>query len=130
MIEVGLVYRILADAAVVLHLGFVLFVVAGGLGALRWRWWPWVHLPAAAWGVWISVSGRICPLTPLENRWRRLAGQDGYEGGFVEHYLLGVLYPEGLTRGMQWGLAAFVLLANAAIYAVVLARARRARRRA
>ena len=77
-----------------------MFVVAGGLLALRWSRAPGVHLPAAAWGVFIEISGGICPLTPLENSLRRSAGAAGYEGGFVEHYLIPLIYPEGLTHGV------------------------------
>jgi hypothetical protein len=112
-------YRLLADAVVVLHLGFVLFVAAGGLLALRWRWVPWLHLPALAWGGWIEFSGSVCPLTPLENAWRSAGGEAGYGGSFIDHYLLPVLYPEGLTRDTQWALGAALLLFNAAVYALL-----------
>jgi len=118
-------HRVLADLVLVLHLAFIVFVVAGGLFALRWRWIPLVHLPAALWGAWIEISGGLCPLTPLENTLRRAAGAAGYAGGFVEHYLLGVVYPSGLTRGVQLALAALVVLANAAPYALVWRHARR-----
>lgn len=111
--------RLAADAVLLLHLGFIAFVLLGGLLALRWRRAPWLHLPAAGWGVWIELSGAICPLTPLENRLRAAAGQAGYEGGFVEHYLLALIYPAGLTREVQWVLAALVLGVNLAIYAWV-----------
>jgi hypothetical protein len=84
-------YGALADLVVALHFGFVLFVVLGGLLVLRWRWVGLVHLPAAVWGAWIEFSGRICPLTPLENEYRRLGGEAGYTGGFIEHYILPVL---------------------------------------
>ncbi|HEY6324723.1 MAG TPA: DUF2784 domain-containing protein [Thermoanaerobaculia bacterium] len=118
-------YRILAGAVVALHLGFVLFVAAGGLLVWRWRRWAWAHLPAVAWGVWIELSGGICPLTPLENELRRLGGEAAYSGDFVGHYLLPVLYPEGLDRGTQAALAAGVLALNAAVYWRVLRRPRR-----
>jgi hypothetical protein len=118
-------YRLLAGAVVVLHLGFVLFVAAGGLLVWRWRRWAWAHLPALAWGVWIELSGGICPLTPLENGLRRLGGEAAYSGDFVGHYLLPVLYPEGLDRGIQAALAAGVLALNAAVYWRVLRRPRR-----
>jgi hypothetical protein len=120
--------RLLADATLVLHLAFIVFVVAGGLLALRWRRAPWLHLPAALWGVWIELSGGICPLTPLENALRRAAGSSGYQGGFVEHYLLPVVYPAGLSPRVQLALAAAVVLANAAVYGFVWRR--RAERRA
>lgn len=117
-----MLFRVLADLVVVVHLAFVLFVVLGGLLVLRWPRAMWLHLPAAAWGVWIELSGGICPLTPLENSLRRSGGLAGYSGGFVERYLLGVLYPDGLTREIQLGLAALVLLVNAAVYGWVLLR--------
>jgi Protein of Unknown function (DUF2784) len=119
-------YRLLADAVVTLHFLFVLFVALGGLLALRWRWLPWLHLPAAVWGGFIELSGRICPLTPLENRLRRAAGSSGYEGDFIEHYLLPVIYPAGLTREIQLALAALLVILNAVIYAVVWKRRVRA----
>jgi len=123
---VAVPYRLLAGAVVVLHLGFVLFVAAGGLLVWRWRRLAWAHLPALAWGVWIELSGGICPLTPLENELRRLGGQAAYSGDFVGHYLLPVLYPEGLDRGgIQAALAAGVLALNAAVYWRVLRRPRR-----
>jgi len=118
-------YRLLAGAVVVVHLGFVLFVAAGGLLVWRWRRWAWAHLPALAWGVWIELSGGICPLTPLENELRQLGGEAAYGGDFVGHYLLPVLYPEGLDRGIQAALAAAVLALNAAVYWRVLRRPRR-----
>ena len=116
--------RLAADAVLVAHLLFVAFVAAGGLLALRWRRAPWLHLPAAAWGVWIEWSGGICPLTPLENRLRAAGGEAGYRGGFVEHYVLPLIYPEALTREAQWAIGAGVIVANVAVYALVLARRR------
>ena len=109
-------YGALADLVVALHFGFVLFVVLGGLLVLRWRWVALVHLPAAVWGAWIEFSGRICPLTPLENEYRRLGGQAGYPGGFIEHYILPVLYPHGLTRDIQVALGVVVVALNAGLY--------------
>lgn len=119
----------LAVLVVLIHLGFVLWVVLGGLAVWRWPRLAWAHLPAVAWGIWIEASGGICPLTPLENVLRQRAGAPGYAGGFVEHYLLPTLYPEGLTRGIQAALAAFVLLLNASVYAALVVRGRRRRRR-
>jgi hypothetical protein len=113
------VHRVLADLLVIIHLAFILFVVLGGLLALR-RWWlALLHLPTALWGVFIEVSGGFCPLTPLENEFRRLSGSGGYPGGFVEHYLLPLIYPAGLSREIQLVLALLVLLANLAIYGFV-----------
>ena len=119
---------LLADAVLVLHLGFIVWAVAGGL-ALLWR--PWlaaVHLPAAAWAAWISFSGGICPLTPLEQRLRRDAGQQGYEGGFIEHYVGALIYPAGLTPAHQWAIGAFVVVLNAVFYGLVVYRVRLGRK--
>lgn len=118
-------YRIAADFVVVVHFGFILFVVLGGLLALRWRRAPLVHLPAATWGVAIELFGWICPLTPLENALRRASGEAGYPGGFIEHYLIPVMYPAGLTREIQWVLAGVVLLVNLAAYGWVWRRRRK-----
>jgi len=111
-----MVYRWLADAVVVLHLCFVAFVTLGGFLLLRWPKLIYVHIPVAAWGVLIEFSGWICPLTPLENALRVRGGQVGYEGDFVTHYLLPVLYPYGLTRNIQLVLGAGVLGVNAVAY--------------
>jgi hypothetical protein len=119
-------YRILADLVVGVHALFVGFVVAGGLLALRWPWVVAAHLPAAAWGAMIELRGWICPLTPLEKSLRAAAGQAGYPGGFIEHYVLPVLYPAGLTRGVQLGLASLVIAVNLLVYGMLLQR-RRAR---
>jgi Protein of Unknown function (DUF2784) len=121
-------YRLAADAVLVLHAAFVLFVVLGGLFALRRPRFAWVHLPAAAWGAAIEFFGWVCPLTPLEQALRRRGGEAGYSGGFVEHYVVALLYPQGLTRGLQLALGLFVLAVNLAVYAWVWRRARRRRR--
>ena len=118
-------YRLAADAVVLAHGAFILFAVFGGLLALRWRWLAMLHLPAAAWAVFIEATGRICPLTPLEVSLRIAAGDAGYDGGFVEHYLIPIIYPAGLTRGVQFALAALVLVVNLAVYAAVLRRSLR-----
>ena len=111
-------YRVLADLTVAVHFVFVVFVVAGGLLARRHRFLVIPHLAAAAWGVYVeAVPGLVCPLTPLENAFAARAGEAGYEGSFIEHYLVPVLYPEGLTRAAQWVLAAAVVLVNIAVYA-------------
>jgi hypothetical protein len=109
-------YRLLADAVVLLHFAFVAFVVCGGLLVLWRRWIAWVHVPAAAWGVFIEFSGRICPLTPLEDRLRVMAGDAVAPGDFIERYLMPVLYPPGLRRDVQIALGLFALVVNAAIY--------------
>jgi hypothetical protein len=122
-------YRLLADLVLIVHAGFVAFVVLGALLALRWPRIAWVHVPVVLWGAGIEFLGGICPLTPLENHWRRLAGELGYPGDFVEHYLLSALYPDGLTRQVQLSLGALVLLINVAIYAWIFWRRRFDRRR-
>jgi hypothetical protein len=114
-----MVSRVLADLVLLLHLAFIVFVLAGGLLALRWRWAPALHLPAALWGAFVEISSRACPLTPLENSFRRAAGAAGYSGGFIEHYLLPAIYPSALTPRIQLVLAAFVIVANLLVYAVV-----------
>jgi Protein of Unknown function (DUF2784) len=114
----------LADLVVVLHFLFVLFVIFGGLLAWRWPKLAYVHLPVAVYGALIELVGWICPLTPLENRLRQSAGLEGYEGGFVEHYILPVLYPGGLTRGVQLVLGALVIGINLTVYAAIANRRR------
>ena len=120
-----MLYHWLATAVVVVHATFVAFVVVGGFLALRWRWIPWIHVPAAVWGTLIELAGWICPLTPLENSLRARAGETGYAGGFIEHYILRTLYPEGLTRNIQFALAGVVLVVNAIAYTLVVRRSRR-----
>jgi hypothetical protein len=122
-----LIYRLLADALVAIHLGFVLFVVLGGLLAVRWPRAAFVHLPAAAWGAYISLTAGVCPLTPLENRLRRMGGEAGYDGSFIEHYVVPVLYPRDLTPAHQVVLGAVVIVVNVAVYAWAIARWRRSR---
>lgn len=117
-------YGFLADLVVVVHLAFVVFVAAGGFLLLRWPGLAWVHLPAAAWGAAISFGGWVCPLTPLEVWLRRRAGEAAYAGGFVEEYLLPVLYPGDLTREIQVLLGVLVVVVNVAIYAWTWRRAR------
>ncbi len=123
-------YRFLADLLVALHLAFALFVVLGGVLVLWRRRLAFLHLPVAIWGVFIELSGWVCPLTPLEVRLRILGGQAGYRGGFVEHYLLPVLYPSGLTREQQVGLGLLVGILNLGVYGLVIWRMRRERDRA
>lgn len=120
-------FRLLADAVLLLHGGFILFVVAGALLVLRKPALAPLHLAAAAWGVGIELAGAVCPLTWLELRLRALAGEAGYHGDFIEHYVVALVYPAGLTRGMQTLLGAGVLLVNALLYAW-LWRRRRSRR--
>lgn len=121
-----MIWSVLADLLLVLHLGFVVYVVTGGL-LVAWRpWTAWIHLPCAAYGTAIEVFGWVCPLTPLEQRFRRRAGQAGYEGGFIEHYLEGVLYPAGWDD-VRYVLAAFVVVVNLAVYGWILFGRRRRR---
>ena len=115
-----MLYRSLADLVLLVHLAFVLFVVLGGLIVLRWPRVAWVHVPVALYGAAIEFLGFICPLTPLEVRLRRLGGEAGYEGGFVEHYVTAALYPAGLTRELQLGLGVGVLVLNAVVYSLVV----------
>jgi hypothetical protein len=121
-------YRLLADAVLLTHAAFVAFVMLGGLLALRWPKIAWVHLPVVAWGAGIEFTGGICPLTPLENHLRALADQRGYAGGFIEHYLFGLLYPEGLTRNLQLALGLLAVLVNVIVYAWIWRRHRGAPR--
>lgn len=116
----------LADVVVLVHLLFILFVLAGGFLALRWRWIPWLHLPAALWGAALEFGGWLCPLTPLEQWLRRADGTTPYTGGFVDHYILPLVYPSGLTRPTQAALGAAVVAINLAAYALVVRRRRRA----
>lgn len=111
-----MIERVLADAVLLLHGLFVLFVVLGGLLVLKWPRLAWLHLPAAAWGALIEFAGMVCPLTYLENWLRRRGGEPGYEGGFIEQYLTPAIYPEGLTREVQFALGALVLAINAWVY--------------
>ena len=119
-----MLYRFAAAAVLAAHLAFILFVVCGGLLVLRRTGWAWVHLPAVAWAAWVEFSGWICPLTPLEVALRHGAGEAGYGGDFVEHYLLALLYPGGLTRELQMLLGAVVRLVNLAVYWVLWRRLR------
>lgn len=109
-------YPVLADLVVLVHLGFVVFVVLGGLLVMKWPGLIWIHLPAVFWGIAIELSGWTCPLTPLENWLRHKGGEENYQFDFVGHYLLPMLYPQGLTRRSQILLGALVLIVNAAIY--------------
>jgi hypothetical protein len=122
--EARLIYSGLADAVLVLHLGFVLFVVLGGLLVLRWPRVAWLHIPAAVWGVVVEYTGWICPLTPLENSLRTLGGQIAYSGSFIQHYIQPVLYPAGLTRATQVMLGSLLLILNLAAYGIAISRTR------
>ena len=118
-------YRIAADLVLATHLAFVILVVAGAVLVCRYGWFVWVHVPAAAWGAFVELTGRICPLTILENLLRINAGQAGYANSFVEHYIMPVIYPAGLTRNVQLWLAGLVVAINAILYTWILLRKRR-----
>lgn len=111
-----------ADLLVVIHFAFILFVIFGGLLVLKWGKVSILHIPCALWGALIEFRGWICPLTPLENHFREAAGGAGYAGGFIDHYLVPIIYPEGLTQGVQVALGVIVLVINLSVYGVVLYR--------
>jgi hypothetical protein len=120
-----MIYRIAADLVLVVHLAFIVLVIGGALLAFRYAWFAWIHLPVAAWGVFVELTGRVCPLTTLENSLRINAGQEGYAVSFIERYLLPVIYPAGLTRNTQMWLAGSVLAINAILYGLILLRRKR-----
>jgi hypothetical protein len=122
-----MIYRFLADSVLVVHFLFIGFVILGAVAALRFPWIALVHIPAACWGAYIELSGGLCPLTVIEVGLRRMAGEAGYSGSFVEHYLLPVIYPAGLTRDIQLWLGGFVILINVAIYTRLVYRLRASR---
>jgi hypothetical protein len=116
LVGTSMLYRYAADAVLVLHLFFIAFVILGGLLSVWWRRVLFIHLPAAAWGVFVELTGRVCPLTSLENTLRIKAGIAGYSESFVEHYLLAIIYPDGLTREIQYFFGALVVIINVIIY--------------
>ena len=124
-----MIFHVAADLVLIAHLAFVAFVVFGALLVRRWPRLLWFQVAAVVWGVLIELAGFICPLTPLEVTLRQLSGEAGYEGGFIDHYLMPVLYPAGLTRENQIWLGLAALAPNVAIYGFLLARKRRAARR-
>lgn len=124
-----MLFRVLANDVVLIHGAFVLFVVLGGFIVLRWPWVAWLHVPAAVWGSLIEFAGWVCPLTPLENFFRARAGEAGYSGGFIEHYVLHAIYPTGLTPQIQWMLGGAALVVNVSIYTVYVRRLAASRRR-
>ena len=115
-----MIYLLLADALVILHFAFIVFVVLGALTAYRWPKMAWVHIPCALWGAWIEVTGGICPLTPFEVRFRRMGGTEGYAGSFIEHYLEPIIYPSGLTQPAQFLLGGLVVVVNLSAYGFLL----------
>jgi hypothetical protein len=122
-----MLYRLGADGVVLVHVLFLGFVVVGGVIVFFWRRAAWLHVPAFLWGAAIEFGGWICPLTPLENRLRRLGGEAGYAGGFIEHYVLPLIYPEVLTRERQIVTGILVLLVNLVAYTLLWRRWRRRR---
>jgi len=120
-------YRILADLVLILHFAFVVFAVLGAFLILKWRWVAWIHVPAAIWGAVVEFAGWLCPLTPLEHWLRVEAGMAVERIGLVEQYLVPLLYPTPLTRGLQIVLGAVVLGVNGLIYVWVVRRSLRAR---
>ncbi len=117
-------YRLAAEVVLLLHLAFIVFVVFGAAMQLRFRWSPVIHLPAAIWGIIVELTGRSCPVTLLENYLRNKGGQLGYPESFIEHYLLAIIYPDGLTREVQFALATLVAIINVAIYGWIFWRRR------
>jgi hypothetical protein len=122
-----MLYRLVAEAVLLLHLAFIVFVILGAALAARRRWLAFVHVPAAAWGFFIELTGRACPLTSAENYLRIKSGEAGYPESFIEHYLLAIIYPAGLTRDIQFVLAAVVVVINVAIYCWLFRRRRPSR---
>ena len=120
-------YQFLADATLMLHLAFIVFVLGGGLLALRWPKTAWIHLPAAGWAAFVELTSRICPLTPLENYFLELAGSAPYQGDFIMHHLWPIIYPAGLTPDIQKTLGIFVIALNIIIYVAVILRRMRHR---
>jgi len=111
-----MLYKLAANAVALSHLAFILFVVFGGLVVLRWPRLAWLHVPAAIWGAVVELGGLPCPLTRVENALLRRAGAAGYDGGFIAHYLFAIIYPAGLTRGVEIILGIIVIVLNAGVY--------------
>ena len=119
--------RLAADALVAVHFAFIAFVIAGGVLTVWHPRWAWLHLPAVAWAAWTEFTSTACPLTPWENALRVAAGDAGYAGSFVEHYIVPIIYPAGLTPSAQTGLGAGIVALNVIVYALAWRRSRRAR---
>jgi hypothetical protein len=118
-------YGLAAGLILVLHLLFIAFVIFGGVLSLHRTCWTWLHLPAVIWAVWVEWSGWTCPLTPLENHFRKLAFDQGYQEGFIEHYLVPLIYPEQLTISLRWFFAGLILVTNVLVYVWVLRKRRK-----
>lgn len=119
-----MLFRLAADAVLLFHLAFILFALLGAAMTVWWRWIPLVHLPVSSWAIFVELTGRSCPLTYLENYLRIRAGQSGYTESFIEHYLLTIIYPAGLTRDIQLVLAGVVIAVNIALYGWLVTRKR------
>mgnify|MGYP001206507422 CR=1 FL=1 len=117
-------YNLLADVIILLHFLFIVFVILGGLLVVRWPKTAFIHLPAAVWGALVELCGWICPLTPLENHFRRLAGNESYSGDFIERYLRPLIYPENLTASMQQFFGVMVIAVNIIFYSFAMRRYR------
>jgi len=117
-----MLYALGADILLIIHLGFIVFVVLGGFLLLKWHWLIFVHFPAVLWGVMLEFQGWICPLTPLEQTLRQIGGQQGYTGGFIQHYLLPLIYPPALEGDIQFILGMLLILINVIIYLWVILR--------
>lgn len=120
-----MIEKILADLIVLFHFAFILFVITGGFIVLRWQWVIWIHIPCVFWGILVEFTGWICPLTPWENSLRISAGSSGYSGGFIEHYILPIIYPAGLTHKLQIIFGSAVLLTNICAYLIVYLKIRK-----
>ena len=120
-----MIYSFLADLLVVFHLVFILYVIAGALLIFKWQKTLWLHLPSCFWGMTVEFTGWICPLTPREIQLRRLAGEEGYTGSFIEQYLIPIIYPSGLTREIQMLLGSTVLIVNFSLYTLILIKRRK-----
>jgi hypothetical protein len=115
--------RLMADLIVVLHFAFIAFAIGGGIVVLRWRRVMVLHLPCVGWAVLVELMHWHCPLTRWENYFIARYGAEGYEGGFLDHYLIPVIYPDGLTPAIQVGIGLFVLAVNVAVYAFIVVQA-------
>ena len=115
-----MIYRIAADLVVLIHFGFILFVMAGGFFVIKWHKISFLHIPAVIWGILIEFTGWICPLTPLENKFRQAGGEAGFSGGFIDKYIVSLIYPDELTRGVQILLGFAVIVINVSIYGYLL----------
>ncbi len=124
-----MLFRLTADLVILIHLGFICFVVIGGFLALKWKWLIFLHIPCAVWGVLIEFYGWICPLTPFEQQLRLAGGEAGYSGGFIDHYIVSIIYPSGLTHKMQLLLGTLVILINIAAYILLIIRLRKKTRK-